>query len=259
MRAFVLLLGALATGACTTLGPMPATTGVSAVPAGRPDLEATIAAAPAYYLSSGATRDPHGTAVGQLLAVFDPDRLVLPGLVFAARGVASGGAGGFVEPILGYRGALSDRFAGAVLLYATHASGEQNGASFAVDRFGAELQGDVRVTGESRWLELHLGWGIAVTGLSGHGSYCVDGDGYGVDCGDSAATADVAASGAYLSASGAVALELFRRRESWFHGGRLAFSVAGGTMPTVRGSAQADAAAYVSAGLSLSIAVGSAR
>ena len=247
---------ALATGACTTLGPMPATTAISAIPAARPEAAVQVDAVPAYYLSSGATRDPEGTAVPQLLALFDPDRLVLPGLIVAVRAVGSSGAGSFIEPIVGYRLALSDRFAGAVLVYGAHASGDQNGARFSAGRFGGELQADVRLTPENPWAELHLSWGVALTGLSGDGHHCVGADGYGVDCFVSADQVDLHASGAYVAASAAVAVELFRHRQSWFHGGRVALGVAGGTMPTYRGGIQGDAAVYESLGLSMSWAVG---
>jgi hypothetical protein len=167
-----------------------------------------------------------------------------------------GGAGGFVEPILGYRLSLSDRFAGAILVYGTHAEGEQNGARFSAARFGGELQGDLLITNESRWAELHVSWGVSLTGLSGEGHYCVDTDGYGTDCGISDRAVDIHVSAAYVAASAAVAVELFRHHESWFHGGRVAFGVAGGTMPTYRAGLPTDAAVYAAVGLSMSVAVG---
>ncbi len=259
MRRLLAIVGLLASG-CTTLGPMPAATGVSAVPAARPEGELGFSAAPASYLSSGAVADPKGAAVPQVTALFDPDRLILPGLILAARGVASGGAGGFVEPMLGYRRALTDRFAGAVVVYGTHASGAQNGARFDADRYGAELDADVRVTGASRWAELHVAWGVALTGVSGNGRYCVDERGYCVDCGAMpAATVDAVGSGAYVTGNAALVVDLFRHRESWFHGGRVAFGVAGGTMPTWRNGVQGDAATYATLGLHVSWAVGAER
>jgi hypothetical protein len=257
MRHTVLgILVATSSSACTTLGPMPATTGISAIPAARPEVDVQVAAVPVYYVSAGATRDPQGTAAPQVLVVFDPDRILVPGLIVAMRGVDSSGAGGFLEPVLGYRLALSDRFAGALLLYGTHASGSQKGASFSADRIGSELQADLRLTTESPWAELHVSWGIALTGLSGEGHHCVAPDGYGTDCDVSDDTVDVHASGAYVSANAALAVELFRHRESWFHGGRIALSVAGGTMPTYRSGVQTDAVAYGAAGLSMSWAIG---
>jgi hypothetical protein len=255
----IAVLGLVTTSACTTLGPMPATTGISAIPAARPEAEVQVGAMPAYYLSAGAARDPEGAAVPQLLALFDPDHLLLPGLIVAARGVSSAGAGSFIEPMLGYRANLTDRFAGAIIIYGTHASGAQNSAHFSAGRFGGELQADVRVSGESRWAELHVGWGVSLTGLSGDGHYCVDADGYGTDCNFADHEVDIHASGAYLAANAAVALELFRHHESWFHGGRVALGVAGGTMPTYRNGIQTDAAVYGAVGLTLSVAVGAAE
>ena len=46
-----LLLIVVVVSGCTTLGPMPATTGVAAIPSGRPGVEAQIGVVPSYHLS----------------------------------------------------------------------------------------------------------------------------------------------------------------------------------------------------------------
>ncbi len=87
---------ALTTG-CTTLGPMPATTAVSAVPAGRPDAEFQLAAVPGYYLSSSVRQAPTGAGISHLSMLVEPDKLIgVPGLII----------GGRAEAMAGYRGVL---------------------------------------------------------------------------------------------------------------------------------------------------------
>jgi hypothetical protein len=256
MRALATMF--LFAGACTTLGPMPAATLVSALPAARPEVEVQVAAAPGYFLSSGATADPKGSAIPQLEALFEPDRLIVPGLFIAGRAVGAKESGTIVEPILGYRHAFGDGFALGALVYGSHASTTTKHATYSATRVGAEVAGDALVTGVSRWVELHLTAAISLTGLSGDGSYCLDANSqYGVDCPDPPTNLTSArGDGAYPSGSAGVALEILRHHDSVFHGGRLALVGVAGTMPTFVGGAQADATPYVSLGLSLSLAVG---
>src|SRR5215475_5902838 len=89
--------------ACTTLGPMPATTGISAVPAGRPGAEAQLGVMPGHYLSSSVTTTPRGGATGQATLLIEPDRWVdVPGLVVGGR-VFGQGNDSPAEPLVGYR------------------------------------------------------------------------------------------------------------------------------------------------------------
>src|SRR4029079_4754023 len=71
MRIVALLAG----GRVTTLGPVPSTTGVSAIPAGKPGAEAQLGAVPSFYLSSSAST-PHGAGTGQAAVLLEPDRFV---------------------------------------------------------------------------------------------------------------------------------------------------------------------------------------
>src|SRR5689334_11556166 len=89
---------------CTTLGPMAANTGMSAVPHGRPTFDVAVAAQPGYYLSASTTENQRGGVLPSLALLFEPDRWVnLPGLYLAGRVIGASDAGTLVEPILGYR------------------------------------------------------------------------------------------------------------------------------------------------------------
>ncbi|HEU4533552.1 MAG TPA: hypothetical protein VFS00_05515, partial [Polyangiaceae bacterium] len=177
-------LVALASG-CTTLGPMPATTGVSPSPAGRPGAELQAGFVPSYYLSSSVQRDGGGAAAKQLSVLLEPDKLLhAPGLFVGGR-VIGGDNNPYVEPMLGYRRALDDDgvIAASATAYGTHAKGSDGGASYEATRGGVELGVDVRLTPRSEWFELHGLAGGSFTGLSAKGNHCLDTDGrYAVDC-----------------------------------------------------------------------------
>ena len=247
---------------CTTLGPMPATTLVSPVPAGDPGVELGLGAAPGTFLSSGATEDPKGASMPQASLLFEPDRLLhIPGLFVGVRAVGPEDAGPFGEPMLGYRRTLGDRFSLGIVGYGTRASGDNNGASYDATRLGVEVSADVRVTPVNRWAELHVAGGLAATGLLVDGSYCLDSENkYGVDCpeeGDPGSNmVDASASGLYPSGYLAAVLAFGQHTGSYFHGGRLMLQAAAGTMPTVIGGVQEDAAVYAALGLSLSLGFG---
>src|SRR5262245_28306733 len=88
---------------CTTLGPMPATTGYSAVPINRPGLEGQLGFVPGFYLSQSAVNAGKGTPMAQLALLLELDRLIhLPGLVFGGRIFGNNGDTP-AEPYLGYR------------------------------------------------------------------------------------------------------------------------------------------------------------
>lgn len=257
MRTVLVLVSAAAAFGCTTLGPMPGATGIAPIPATRAQGELQIAVVPGHYLSSGTQSNPKGTAIGQLLAALDPGQHLLPGLVLAGRVVGSNG-NTYLEPVLGYRGELTDRFSAGVFIYGTHASGNQMPASYKVDRFGAEVGADVLVTPPS-WFELHLAMSVALTGITGSGHYCTNADGFGVDCptdGSVTNMVDANGSGAFVTGTFGAYLDLFRHGESFFHGGRIGALIGGGMMPTFVGGLQRDATLYGSVGLSLSVAFG---
>lgn len=256
------LLAVLSLAGCTTMGPMPATTLVPPVPAGNPSVEVGAAVAPGFFLSEGTQREPHGSAMPQLSALFEPDRMLgVPGL-FAGLRVAMGGAdsGTAAEPMLGYRRTLGDRLAAGLVGFGTHASATQRDAHLTATRIGVEIAADLRVTPVSRWLELHGVLSATLTGIIADGNYCLDGDGYGADCPQEpdppGTMIDGSASGMYPTVSAGAALAFGNHLAGVFHGARLTLHVAGGTMPAVRYGVQQEAQGYASAGLSLSLGIG---
>lgn len=262
-----LIIAALATFAmtgCTALGPMPATTAVSPVAAGRPSFEAQVGALPGYYLSSAVERDAKGAAISQAAILVEPDSIVhVPGLVVGGRYVGDSSKGGYPEPMLGYRTFVDGdkRFAVAAVGYATHASGSAKGASYEATRGGAEAAVDFRVTPESKWFEVHLLAGASMTGVKADGTYCVDTEGaYGVDCPDKMPIYQHAtAGGFYPAATGGVSFDVGRHFDGEFHGGRVEFLVGGGTMPKFLSGAQESARTFGSAGLAVSVGFGEGR
>ena len=248
---------------CTTLGPIPATTGMPAVPAERPAGEIGFGAVPGYYLSSSTQKSSGGAALTQASLLLEPDRLVrLPGVVVGARHVGDSKNGGYFEPLVGYRCHLDQnrRFAALGIGYLTHASGSRDGASFAATRGGAEVGFDARVTPETKWVEVHTNVSAALTGLSASGRYCRDADGqYGVMCPNPPVLLPASVSGLYPSASAGVSFDFARHLPAFFHGGRLALGVSGGLMPTTVGGQQQNARWYGTAGGSLTLGFGASR
>src|SRR5687767_1114038 len=101
MKYVRLALGCL--GACTSVGPMPTTTAISAVPSDRPSAEAQAAVTPVFRLSNAASGDDqNGQSTPQVSALFDADRLLARGLIVGARLFGESGDAG-LEPYLGYR------------------------------------------------------------------------------------------------------------------------------------------------------------
>ena len=248
------------TSGCTTLGPMPATTGASFAPAARPDVALSAAAVPGYFLSSSVRQDAKGTPIGQASVMVEPDRWIdLPGAVIGGRYVGESDQGGYPEPMLGYRAYLGDekRLALGGLAYGTRASGENERASYEAWRVGSELGTDFRITPESHWLELHVFGSAALTALSAEGAYCLDAElRYGVDCGEMQVTASAEAQGFYPSFDAGVGFEVARHLDSVFHGARLDLQIGAGTMPSLVGAEQTSARTYASLGGGLSLALG---
>lgn len=231
------LLIAIATTGCTTLGPMPATTGIAAVPGGRPGVELQGGLAPGYYLSA-ATQDPEhrGEAGRQLLALLEPDAwLGVPGLIAGARTEASGGER-TVEPFLGFRRRIDDVFSLAVIGHGTVIEGEERGASYRAGRLGAELAGDARLVALVSWLELHAQAAVSAVYLDARGTYCAGDGGLGVDCNQDGTdrVIDGTIRGVFPAATASLALDVARLPRGVFHGGRLALVGTTGMMPQVR-------------------------
>jgi hypothetical protein len=254
----------LASTACTSLGPMPATTGVVSLPAGKPSFEMQAGVLPAYYLSSGVTETPKGTPIAHGALLIEPDRVIkVRGLVVGGRYVGGPDKGGYPEPMIGYRTYLGeDRLlAVSAVGYGTYATGSSGVASYRAARGGAEAGVDVRLTPASNWFELHLSANASLTGLSASGRYCLDAQQrFGTDCPDEGAAPALArAGGFYPAGTAAIAVDTARHFHGVFHGMRIALMAGGGTMPRLVGAEQASAHTYAAAGLSLTLGLGEAR
>jgi hypothetical protein len=263
LRAAGISIAFFSTG-CTALGPMPATTGIASVAAGRPSFELQVGALPGYYLSSAVQQESKGAAVSQAAILVEPDSIIhVPGLVVGGRYVGDSSNGGYPEPMLGYRSFLDGdkRIAVSAVGYATHGNGSARGASYAVTRGGAEAGVDLRATSESKWLELHFLAGASLTGLKAEGNYCVDPQRtFGVDCPQMMPIyQNASAGGFYPAATGGIALDVGRHLNGEFHGSRVELLVGGGTMPKVESGRQTSAHSYGSAGLALSVGFGEGR
>lgn len=238
--------------------------GVPIAPAQRPALELQGGLVPGYYLSSSASQEQESDALPQLLALFEPDEVVhVPGLFLAGRSAGEPETGTALEPLVGYRTFVDsdERFSLMGLGFFAYATGEDQFASFSALRGGVEAGLDTRLTPVSRWLELHVNLGAALTGLDADGSYCIGAVGgqYAVDCPEEPADRvriTGSASGLYPSGHAGLTLELGRHLKNAFHGARIAVDAAGGTMPTVVGGRQGGSTWYGAAGLSLTLGFG---
>jgi len=246
--------------ACTTLGPMPATTGVSALPAERPSGEVQAAVMPAFFLSEATQDDePETPATRQLSALFEPDRVLgTKGLILGARAWGEGGDSP-VEPMIGLRRRLDARFAIAGIAFGTRARGEDRGASYRATRLGGELVLDGLLL-PFGWLDLHVQATVAATYLDASGRYCATTGGLGTDCDEGSRRVDAELEGVYTSATAGASIDIARRPHGVLHGVRIAFLGAVGAMPRLRdGIQQASKDTYVSFGLSLTLGLGSDR
>lgn len=265
LSSLTLLLSASALGACTTLGPMPATTGLVAPAAGRPNVEAQVGAVPGFVLSQTTQEEAKGAPIAEASGMLEPGRWIgIPGLGAGAR-MASVGDDQNVEPMLRYRGSLleGDAMTGVAVAYGTYATGAEQSADYRLARGGLELGIDARFTPRSVWAEAHVFVSTSLTGLSGNGHYCLDANGrYGADCTTYSPNQldwePVAATirGFYPALTSGIAVDFGRHLESVFHGGRLAVMMSGGSQPTLVGGAQQDARPFIAGGLTLTLAAG---
>jgi hypothetical protein len=238
-------------------------TGIPAPPLERPGVELQVGAIPGYYLSSSVAQDPKAAALPQVAGVFEPDELIhVPGLLAGARYAGNDHSGGALEPLLGYRTFLDGgkRFSLATLGFLAYGSAADKGASFTAWRGGLEGGVDARVTGPSKYAELHTNLGATFTAVGAKGDYCLGVDGlYGIDCPDEPAQrklTSASASGIFPSAHAGLSLDFGRHLRAPFHGVRLAFDLAGGTLPTVVAGQQHSAKLYGTGGLSLTLGLG---
>jgi hypothetical protein len=258
MRAHSLLPLFLLATACTTLGPMPATTGLSAVPTNRPGAEVQAAVMPVFFLSDAAHEgDPDGAASPQLSAILEPDRLFgSKGLILGARTWGESGDSP-VEPMIGLRRRLDDTFAIAGIVHGGFAHGASSGASYSATRLGGEVAMDATIL-PLGYLEVHAQATLAATYLDARGSYCVGSTGEATDCDSYSRLIDGNLAGVYTSATAGMSLDIARRRHGVLHGIRLAALAAVGAMPRIRDGIQSQSNDhYRSFGLSLTIGLGS--
>jgi hypothetical protein len=245
--------------ACTTLGPMPATTAVSAVPSG-PGVEAQIGFVPGFYLSRTAQDKAGGAPIPGFGALFDPERwLGLPGLILGARlfGNNQDTPG---EPMVGYRRRMGDSASIAGIVYGTGKRSTRSLASYHGAQYGAELALDTDLFHMTSWIAMHLQASAAATRIVGSGSYCVDPDGVAIDCNlkdpTMNHTIDGRVSGIYPTGTMTLAADVLRRTSGLFHGARVALLFSVGEMPLAKGGVQQSAAQYISGGLTLTLGVG---
>jgi hypothetical protein len=247
---------------CTTLGPIPTTTGLSAVPSGRPGAEAQVGLVPGYFLSA-ATREPthDGNPTGQLLAVVEPGEwLGTAGLIVGGRRTGNN-SDGALEPFIGYRHRLYDELAVAIVGYGAQMHGAQRSASYHATRVGGELALDARMLRLASWLAFHGQAAVSTTYVDASGTYCADDAGLGIDCSDSGnnRVVDGTVRGAFVAGTASLALDAGRLPAGNFHSVRLALLGSAGMMPQVRDGMQTGGAHYLSLGLTLTLGLGSAR
>lgn len=254
-----MILATLALTACTTLGPTPATTGVSAVPVGRPGVEVQAGIMPAFYLSDAAN-DGEGdqSATAQVHAIIEPDRILgTKGLILGARKWGEDGDAP-IEPMIGYRRRLDSAFSIAGVVYGGYAYGESSGASYEATRFGGELAIDAGIQSRWSWLSAHMMASLSATYLDATGEYCVNSNGVAIDCEDESRRVDGAVEGIYTAATAGMALDLARRPHGSVQSIRLFLLGAIGVMPSLRDGMQMPSNnGYYSIGLGMSFGFGS--
>ncbi len=235
---------------------MPATTGVSAVPVGRPGVELQAGLIPSYLLSETAHK-PKGQPLPLLSALFEPDRWIgIPGLFVALRGGESE-HDNLLEPYVGYRRHVDRAVSVAGIVYGTKLSGGEKAASYEAKRGGAEIAVDVRLFDPSPWHSVHAQASLSATAVSATGSYCVDVMGVGIDCdGTTYEHVDGKLSGVYPAGTAQLAYDFGRRTGGVFHGVTVAVLGTVGRMPRVRDGRQQMGDTFATAGLTLTVGVG---
>lgn len=259
MRTKLLALTLGLATACTTLGPTPATTGVSAIPVGRPGVELQTGIMPAFFLSDAAN-DGEGDGAGtpQVHAVIEPDRILgTKGLILGARKWGEDGDSP-IEPMIGYRRRIDSAFSIAGIAYGGYADGASTGASYQATRLGGELALDAGIQSRWSWLSGHLMASLSATYLDATGEYCVDGSGVAIDCEDTSRRVDGAVEGVYTAVTAGAAIDIARRPHGAVQSVRLFVLGAIGAMPSLRDGMQTRSNnGYYSVGLGLSVGFGS--
>lgn len=238
---------------------MPATTGVSAIPAGRPGLDAQVGTVPAFYASQSAQNEAKGAAVAQAAILVEPDRyLRLPGLVVGARMFGQSGDT-LGEPYLGYRRRVSERISIGGGAYGTAKRTTKQLASYHATRAGAEASIDANVAQPASWLAIHAQASISATHILTSGTYCVDAMGLAKDCDDGTQANNTMISGKqtgiYPAATATLALASLRET-GVFRAAQLALVGSVGSMPLVQNGAKTGTGMYEGLGLTLTVGIG---
>lgn len=252
MKAAAALVPLSLVTACTTMGPMPATTMVSAVPLERPGFEVQAGGVPGYYLSDS-THNPRGTVHGQLGGLVDTGA---SGVIVGARQAGEEGDA-ILEPFVGIRRKLDDTFALAALVFGTHAEHASGRADYAATRAGGELAADATVF-PGEYASLHAQAALDATALWARGHYCVDGVGEAIDCDNDGkdTVVEAHASGVYVAGSLGLSLDLLRAQHAAVRLIRFGMTITAGAMPRIRDGRQEVGDPYVSGGASLTLAFG---
>ncbi|MGE3768220.1 MAG: hypothetical protein AB7L94_38575 [Kofleriaceae bacterium] len=244
--------------ACTTLGSMPTTTGVSAVSHGRPGGEVQLAVVPVFRLSNAASgKDRNGQSTAQLSALIDPDRWAVPGLILGAR-VFGESHDSALEPYVGFRRTFGEGVSFAGVAYGTKMSATEEGASYEAIRAGGEIVADVKMASFGSWGQLHAGGGINAQYISSTGTYCVGDAGNAVDCSDdgTSPTVDGELDGAYTAGNLMLALDFARRPHGNIHVVRVGAMFSFGHMPRLVGGRQQYGDVFLSGGIGLTVGFG---
>jgi hypothetical protein len=258
MKHAVLLIVSLLC-ACTTLGPNPATTGVSAIPAGRPSVDGQIGTVPAFYASQSAQNEAKGAAVAQLGLLAEPDRwLKIPGLILGGRIYGQSGDT-LGEPYVGYRSTVDERISVVAGVYGSAKRSTKKMASYHGTRVGAEAGVDASLASLTSWLSLHTQASLAATRILTSGTYCIDAMGIAKDCDEEMPANNTMISGKQtgIYPSGTATLSLAAaRNDGWFRTAQLALHGSVGTMPLVKDGEKQGSGTYTGLGLTLTLGVG---
>ena len=237
---------------------MPATTGVSAVPAGQPGGEVQTGFVPGFYLSESTRDRAKGEGIPVLSALFDVDRLISPVNVilgFRIFGRENDTPG---EPYLGWRQAIAhDVWLGGVV-YGSSTSSTSNRASYSALRLGGEVMIDARLVEITGRFGVHVQASASATHVGASGKYCVDSNGNGIDCtgasdGNTPAQGQIA--GLFPAGTATLALDFARSQHSYLHGVRVALVGAGGRMPLLENGIQVGSW-YASLGFLVTVGFG---
>jgi hypothetical protein len=259
MNRVVLLL---LVGACTSLGPMPATTGLSAVPVGRPGLEAQVGVAAGFDASQSAQNAAKSTTINYASALVDFDRwlpfkgLIAGGRLFGREGDTP------LEPYIGYRRQVVEAISVGVIGFGSTKRVTKEGqgvtyASYHGVRVGGEALVDVELYRVSALLRLHAQGALNITRILASGRYCIDAGGVGIDCSQDQPNTFVNGKfvGVYPAGTATFVLDLGRQGDT-FRGARIGISGTAGRMPLVLAGEENGQGTYYSIGLYFALAFG---